>query len=33
MLQNGDGCGIYLEGLYNLKEVGDVNVIKFAIGS
>jgi hypothetical protein len=33
MLQNGVGCGIYLEGLYNLKEVGDIRVIKFAIGS
>ena len=33
MLQNGDECGIYLEGLYNLKEVGDVKIIKFAIGS
>ncbi len=33
MLQNGDNCGIFLEGLYNLKEVGDVKIIKFAIGS
>jgi hypothetical protein len=33
MLQNGDHCGIFLEGLYNLKEVGDVKIIKFAIGS
>jgi hypothetical protein len=33
MLQNGDECGIFLEGLYNLKEVGDVKIIKFAIGS
>lgn len=33
MLQNGDKCGIFLEALYNLKEVGDVKIIKFAIGS
>jgi hypothetical protein len=33
MLQNGDGCGIFLEGFYSLKEVGDVQVIRFAIGS
>jgi hypothetical protein len=33
MLQNGDNCGIFLEGLYNFKEVGDVQIIRFAIGS
>lgn len=33
MLQNGDGCGVYLEGFHTLKEVGDVQVIQFAIGS
>ena len=33
MLQNGDECGIFLEGLIHDDEVGDVKIIKFAIGS
>jgi hypothetical protein len=33
MLQNGDNCGIYLEGFYLEKQVDDVQVIRFVIGS
>jgi hypothetical protein len=33
MLQNGDECGIFLESFYKTKEVGDVQIIGFAIGS
>ena len=33
MLQNGDNCGIYLEGFYLEKQVDDVQVIRFTIGS
>jgi len=33
MLQNGDKQGCYLEGFYHENQVGDVQVIRFAIGS
>jgi len=33
MLQNGDGQGIYLEGLYEENKVGDIQIYRFAIGS
>lgn len=33
MLQNGDGQGIYLEGLYEENRVGGIQIYRFAIGS
>lgn len=33
MLQNGDGCGIFLEGFYIKNKIDDIQKIWFAIGS
>jgi len=33
MLQNGDGQGIYLEGLYKENKVGGIQIYRFGVGS
>ena len=33
MLQQGDGCGIYLEGLDIIERKDDISTVRFQIGS